>query len=702
VKLTTTICFFILSIQSFGQVNVDSLTSVWANKKNADTTRLNAMHEIAWKGFLFRMPDSALYYAGIQFDFAKKKGLKGEMARALKTKGVSFYLRQDFEKAIIFYQRSLALYEKAKMPNGSIGDEKGIASINNNLGVICQELGNQEEAIQYHEASLKAKKKLGDQEAMATSYINIGNVLSNQGNYAKAIGMYTKALRISEKGNNIKGISSCLNNIGIIYKDQGNYDEAINYYNESLKILTGANFKGDRINTLNNLGSAYMEKGDYNGSLEFYELSLTECRTVDYKRGEAANLNNIGSVFWYQNDYPKALDYYNRSLSIRREIEDTPGIANSLSSIAIAHHSTEEYPKAIEFNLLALAIADSSGFLVLKREILFALYGDYKMNNNPKKALNTYEEYIVVRDSIASDENKQEVIRQKYKYEYEKKSDAERIRNEENLKVIEAEKEREQTKKYALYGGLALLLVFVGFMYNRFRITRKQKRIIEFQKGEVEVKNKEIESSLEEKETLLKEIHHRVKNNLQVISSLLSLQADRMDDKKALKAIQESQSRVKSMALVHQNLYQTDHLSNIEFQRYLEQLIGNMSASNKTAGQEVAMVINANGHSFNIETAVPLGLIVNELVSNAYKHAFTANAMGRIDVTIRSISDGIYYLTVSDNGKGIEGEIDVKKSKSLGLKLVNILSRQLKGKLNIKYEGGTAFEIEFQQISKSK
>ena len=119
-------------------MNVDSLFLVWNDGSKADTIRLDAMHEIAWEGFLFVDPDSARYYADLQYKFAQKNKLNGEMARALKTKGISYYLRQDFQTAIKYYQRSLRLYEKTKMDDGSVGDKIGIAKMYNNLAVICQ------------------------------------------------------------------------------------------------------------------------------------------------------------------------------------------------------------------------------------------------------------------------------------------------------------------------------------------------------------------------------------------------------------------------------------------------------------------------------------------------------------------------------------------------------------------------------------
>jgi two-component sensor histidine kinase len=142
-------------------------------------------------------------------------------------------------------------------------------------------------------------------------------------------------------------------------------------------------------------------------------------------------------------------------------------------------------------------------------------------------------------------------------------------------------------------------------------------------------------------------------------------------------------------------------LSDIDFQKYLKQLTGNISTMNKNAECDVTLKVNASTYSFNIETAVPLGLIVNELVSNSYKHAFLGKSSGRINVEIGESSSKNYYLSIKDDGNGIQGEFDIKKSKSLGLKLVTILSRQLKGKVEVLQDNGTLFLIHFHQISKS-
>lgn len=690
-----------ISFVSFNQVNVDSLMGVWRNTTKDDTTRINALHTIAWDGFLFVDPDSALFYADLHYNFAKKKKLNGEMARALKTKGVSYYFRQDFDTAIKYYQRSLRLYKKAIMPDGSVGDGFGVSAIYNNLGAICQEQGKYDESMEYHLQGISIKEEIDDQKGLAISYTNIGNIQRAKGVYDKAIRNHMKSLKISEANHDIRLISSSYINIGVIYKEQGQYTEALEYYNKSLEILKGSSFSGNRIKTLNNIGSVATEMEDYSKSLEYYRLSLSETRELGDRRSEATILGNIGNVYFFKGDYETAKLNYTQSLEIQKEIGSPHGIGHSLNLLAAFHHEIGEFDVAIKHNLHALEIAENIGAQKLKKDILHALYLDYKAFKKNGLALEVYEEFVVVRDELESDENKQEIIRQKYKYDYEKEAAAIKIRTEEKLKLLKVEREREEIKKYTLFGGLGFLLITGLVFFNRFRVTQKQKKIIEIQKADVENKNIEIEKSLKEKETLLKEIHHRVKNNLQVISSLLSLQADRMTDEKALKAILESQSRVKSMALVHQNLYQTDHLSDIDFQKYLEQLTGNISAMNKNGHCDVALNVNANTYSFNIETAVPLGLIVNELVSNSYKHAFSGKSRGRIIIEIGNTSNKNYYLSIKDDGNGIQGEFDIKKSKSLGLKLVTILARQLKGKVEVHQDNGTLFLIHFHQISKS-
>jgi two-component sensor histidine kinase len=205
----------------------------------------------------------------------------------------------------------------------------------------------------------------------------------------------------------------------------------------------------------------------------------------------------------------------------------------------------------------------------------------------------------------------------------------------------------------------------------------------------------QVKASLAEKEVLLKEIHHRVKNNLQVISSLLKLQSQHLDDKQAEEIFKECQNRVKSMALVHEKLYQSRDLAKIDFAEYVRNLVAHVFRSYPTSLGNVGLKVNVDTISFSIDLAIPLGLLINELVSNCLKHAFPDERKGEIRVDLHPDGRGQYVLTVSDNGVGFPGDVDFRNTETLGLQLVNTLTGQLDGAVEILRNGGTEFRITF-------
>ncbi|WP_148266666.1 histidine kinase dimerization/phosphoacceptor domain -containing protein [Methanocella arvoryzae] len=217
--------------------------------------------------------------------------------------------------------------------------------------------------------------------------------------------------------------------------------------------------------------------------------------------------------------------------------------------------------------------------------------------------------------------------------------------------------------------------------------------------------DEKIKASLREKEVLLKEIHHRVKNNLQIISSLLNLQSGYIKDKQSLGMFKESQNRVRSMALIHEKLYQSKDIARIDFAEYIKNLTGNLIRSYGT-GAPVRLKINADSVSLGIDTAIPCGLIINEIVTNALKYAFPDNRVGeiRIELTQVEIDDndnGHYRLVIADNGVGLPEGFDIRKTTSLGLQIVTTLTDQIKGHIEVKNGNGTEFIITFQD-AKSK
>jgi PAS domain S-box-containing protein len=205
----------------------------------------------------------------------------------------------------------------------------------------------------------------------------------------------------------------------------------------------------------------------------------------------------------------------------------------------------------------------------------------------------------------------------------------------------------------------------------------------------------QIRESLQEKEVMLKEIHHRVKNNLQVISSLLKLQAGYIKDDRILEVFKESQNRVRAMALIHEKLYQSEDLAKTDFAEYIRSLVNDLFRSYSISSRAVSLNLTVEDVRLSIDTAIPCGLIINELVSNSLKYAFSAGQPGQISINLSAEADDRYLLIVQDNGSGLPSNIDFRKTKSLGLQLVCNLTRQLQGTLDLDRENGSAFKINF-------
>ncbi len=204
---------------------------------------------------------------------------------------------------------------------------------------------------------------------------------------------------------------------------------------------------------------------------------------------------------------------------------------------------------------------------------------------------------------------------------------------------------------------------------------------------------RQLKTSLREKEILLKEIHHRVKNNLQVISSLLDLQSTYVESEAVQEMFQESRTRVRSMALVHEQLYQSTDLAHINFADYVHDLTGYLLRAYGTSARNVTLTIDIASTTLSVETAVPLGLIINELVSNAYKHAFPDGRSGRITIQLVQIEDHEMNLIVQDDGIGFPKDIDFRRSPSLGLTIIMTLVDQLRGQIELDRQNGARFEL---------
>jgi two-component sensor histidine kinase len=246
-----------------------------------------------------------------------------------------------------------------------------------------------------------------------------------------------------------------------------------------------------------------------------------------------------------------------------------------------------------------------------------------------------------------------------------------------------------------LAGGL----IFVGLLGvltltttgRAIQAERETERVAQL----VAERTRHLDAAIREREVLLKEIHHRVKNNLQVISSLLGLQAHHVRDVEIRAVLEESRTRVLAIALVHENLYQTDDLSEVGLDTYLRSLLANLAATYDAAGRGIEIAISAAGVHLPVNVAIPCGLIIGELVTNAFKHAFPTERRGRIGIEVTRAGERAMVLIVGDDGVGLPPAFEVRPSTSLGMDLVHTFAEQLGATLEIGAGPGTTFTLRF-------
>lgn len=239
---------------------------------------------------------------------------------------------------------------------------------------------------------------------------------------------------------------------------------------------------------------------------------------------------------------------------------------------------------------------------------------------------------------------------------------------------------------------LSLIDEFAGITLMKWELERKEKKRQEAEDF--------LKKSLEEKDVLLREVHHRVKNNMQIISSILSMQSRNIDEPRLKAALQESQNRIHSMALIHENLYNHKSLANIMFSTYVKSLCGNIARTYANHQSNVQFDFKIDDAYLPMDIAIPCGLIINELISNSFKYAFINKKNGVISIHFTALHDDEFELKVADNGIGIPDDVNILKTKSLGMKILHKLVQQIEGELQNDFSDGTNFTIKFKSTNK--
>lgn len=554
-----------------------------------------------------------------------------------------------------------------------------IGDLHNTEGYLFYNQNKLNEAVQSFKKAQRYFKKTGLLKKQAECLNNSAVILNKMGNNIEAIENYHEAIKVYESLKDSTGLGFALNNISRVYRQQNDFSQALEYINESLAISRSLNDKKLESLALNSKAGLEKISGDTTQSLKTYEYALSLRKETSDSIGVASVLNNIGSIYKGRKNFDKALDYYNRALSIAQSTDYQMGIGHTNLNIGEILFQLGRVEQAENNAQLALSIGLNTSHLDLQLKAANLLMNIYSSTERWKDAFEMQEIVINAKEKIVNQETKQIAQREAMRYAFEKERAIDK-KEEEQFMRLQQEKDRRDQINYIVIGLIVILLILLLlFVIQRLRSARIQNKLILKQSNE--------------RKLLLQEVHHRVKNNFQIVSSLLRLQSYSIDNEDLRASFDEAVSRINSMSVVHDIIYRQEKFSEIDAKDYLEKLIKTLQTT--SGSQNVHISIQAKRPNLKIETLIHLGIALNELVINSFKYAFNdIDRPARINISLNALENKKFELLYQDNGVGLNPELD---KSSFGMELIETLIEHLDGEVEISAQGewNTSITLRF-------
>jgi two-component sensor histidine kinase len=577
---------------------------------------------------------------------------------------VDIAFNTDMQQALVYAKNGVALSEKSK-------DKNWLPKFQEMQGRMFANLLVLDSASIYFNKAEKGYIAVNDKKGQAKTYFKMAWVARKKGEIDVALKKDLEGLKLMETIDDKAGICDAMTRISDDLTIQNRLKEALYYAEKAIKIADDFNLTSEKFFVNFNAANVAMASLKFEQSYAYYDKALTIAKEqnmglpslADISNGRANALKRLGK-------YKEALAGYEKCLEYATASNYQNAISTATANLGEVNLLLGNYKEALGYQLETVRLQeqnnDNSNLTENYHHLstIYAKLGDYKT------ALTYKQKAYTMRDSVASMESDAKMSEMLTKYETKKK--------EETIASQETTISQQKLIK-SLFIGLAILLLgllIIGYISYQSRAK----------------KNKLLAIKNAENELLLKEIHHRVKNNLEVVSGLLALQSSQIDDQSTKDAMQESQNRVNSIGIVHQKLYQGTNLGAVEMKDYVlnlsESILDSFGATGKV-NLELAM----EKLDLDIDTAVPLGLIINELITNTIKYAFPNNENGTLTIKLEKQQDTILQLVVSDNGVGKSG---ITHGTGFGGQLISLLTNQLNGTLTEENQNGTTVIIDFK------
>lgn len=637
--------------------------------------------------------DKSVAFAEKAMSLYKKQGTKSELANAYMALMSSTEFTVSLQESIVLVEKALELYKQ---------DENMMehADALHDLAYLHMSEGKAKFAQDEWKESLVLYKKAGFEQVQRVHSL-IAIAYNELGKMDEALDSGLKAVQLIEKFNdNSSEAAEAYNYVGIIYSNIKDIEKANYYFQKAHRIAKNYDdlslvimLETNIVQTLMNLkrnkeALVYLKEMEKNYSILQIDAQLmliSRCMLAYTNLKEFKNAEKYVAIAMKMSDKLSPEDF-NQSLLY-------PGIMKY-------HFETKQYDIARKYAGKYKKLGEKIKNIKSLKEVHRMLFQLDSAQARFDDALANFKIKEMYEDSLLNETSRKQIAELQIKYDTEKK-DKDLLIKEKNNFLLKKQGELQESKlsqanlmKDISLGSIVLLIVIVTLLYSRYRIKQRTNLLLEIQKKEINQKNNALQKLVSEKEWLLKEIHHRVKNNLQMVMSLLNTQSHYLKDVAAMVAIRNSQHRIHSMSLIHKKLYQSDNVISINMDIYIQELIEYFKLSFDT-GQRIRFVANIEAVEMDTSQAVPLGLIINEAITNSIKHAFPDNREGTVSVSLQKVSHTHFKLVISDNGIGMPNGLEKRNFTSLGMRLIKGLSDDLDAKLAIENNNGLSISIEF-------
>lgn len=608
-----------------------------------------------------------LFLNTLIFTYSQSQGVFNEIELADSLSRYGNRLINDGE-----YKIALATLKASLKLNESSTRAWHIARDYNDIGTVYHYLRQYDSAVWFYQGANDKLTALEDTTILPMTLTNLGILYKRQGKYQLALESLFESLRFNPSS---RTEASSYNTIGSTYSKMGEFDQALKYYHQSLKAYEETNNQRGRGIVFNNLGNVYNDINVPDSAIKYFEKSLKVKEVRNDRSGISKALNNLGLSYIKKEDFKKARNYLSESLQTKKELKDSLGIANTLNLIASIDLKTGK-PKLAKENLdLASDIIQKEGVLNELRENLFYKSEYFRLIKNWKQQANILEQYIIINDSLLDQEKAKALAEIQIRFDSESKDqEISYLKSIEELQKAEL-LYQEKTVRITSMAAIALLVLLafiIGLYYNN---RRKKEKI----------------------EHLNQEMQHRIKNNLQILSSILKLQTGDLKNSEAREALKVEESRVNAMALVHQLLYSNQDKKQINVKKYISELCQYLERSFIMSNNSIEIERDVEDIMIDVDQMMSIGLIINELITNSIKHAFKEISLPYIKIRLKELESRKLFLEVADNGNGIP-EVDMKKkSDSFGMRLVEILTKQINGEQSFFNKNGAVFQFSIPQ-----